>query len=64
MLPTSHYVTVQQVADYFSCHERTIIRMIEDGQLHAIRLREGKRPMFRVLRSSVEDLERERNAAS
>jgi len=64
MLPATRYVTPQEVADHFSASVRTIYRMIEDGTLPAVRLRSGDRPMYRILRSAVEDLELEANSAA
>ena len=51
--PTKRYYRVDEVAEYFSISERTIYRLIDNGDLKAIRLRE----CLRIPAEELQELE-------
>ena len=39
VVPFESFVSISKVADYLDLHKKTIIRLIEDGELRAARMR-------------------------
>ncbi len=52
-LPKRTYVSVNHVAEFLGCSDRTVRRLLESGNLKGFKLGEGKRSGLRIRRDSV-----------
>ncbi len=47
------FLTLEQVAEYFAVHPRTVMRWLKQGSLNGYKLGKGKTALLRIPKSEV-----------